>query len=65
MVAASFTPISFGCEAGDVSLAAYIQALKRKEDDFNDFSPLGAVIAFLHYTYITIYAIESYFLGRN
>jgi cytochrome b len=51
--------------AGDVSLAAYIQALlQRKEDEVNDVSPLGAVMTFLYYTYIVIYAITSAIVGR-
>lgn len=65
VVAATFIPISFGWAAGDVSLAAYIQALlQRKESESNDVSPLGAVMAFLYCTYIVIYAIAGTYLGR-
>jgi len=65
VVAATFIPISFGWAAGDVSLAAYIQALlQRKESEDNDVSPLGAVMAFLYCTYIVIYAISSSTIGR-
>lgn len=65
IVAATFLPISFGWAAGDVSLAAYIQALlQRQEARYNDVSPLGAVMAFLYSTYITIYAIAGPLLGR-
>jgi hypothetical protein len=65
MVAGTFIPISFGWAAGDVSLAAYIQALlQRKEKDSDDVSPLGAVMAFLYCTYIVIYAITSSVIGR-
>jgi MFS family permease len=65
VVAATFIPVSFGWAAGDVSLAAYIQALlQRKEDEVNDVSPLGAVMAFLYCTYIVIYAITSAVVGR-
>jgi MFS family permease len=65
MVAGSFIPISFGWAAGDVSLAAYIQALlQRQEAKHNDVSPLGAVMAFLYSTYIVTYAISSPLLGK-
>ncbi|ODH52459.1 hypothetical protein GX48_01239 [Paracoccidioides brasiliensis] len=65
MVAATFLPISFGWAAGDVSLAAYIQAtLARVESKTKNVSALGAVMAFLYSTYIVIYAITSPMLGR-
>ena len=64
-VAGTFIPISFGWAAGDVSLAAYIQAsLARLEAQDKDVSALGAVMAFLYSTYIVIYAICSPLLGR-
>jgi hypothetical protein len=64
-VAGTFVPISFGWAAGDVSLAAYIQAsLARLEAENKDVSALGAVMAFLYSTYIVIYAICSPLLGR-
>lgn len=64
-VAGSFIPISFGWAAGDVSLAAYIQAsLARLEAENKNVSALGAVMAFLYSTYIVIYAICSPLLGR-
>ena len=64
-VAGTFIPISFGWAAGDVSLAAYIQAsLARKESEHADVSALGAVMAFLYSTYIVIYAICSPLLGK-
>lgn len=63
-VAATFIPISFGWAAGDVSLAAYIQAsLSRVEGKSVHVSSLGAVMAFLYSTYIVIYAITSPLLG--
>ena len=65
IVAATYLPISFGWAAGDVSLAAYIQAsLARKESEHPDVSALGAVMAFLYSTYIVIYAITQPLLGR-
>lgn len=65
MVAATFVPISFGWAAGDVSLAAYIQAcLSRLESKNDDVSALGAVMAFLYSLYIILYAILGTFLGR-
>jgi hypothetical protein len=65
MVAGTFIPISFGWAAGDVSLAAYIQALlQRQEAKHNDVSPLGAVMAFLYSTYIVIYAVSAPLLGK-
>ncbi|KAK2749574.1 hypothetical protein FQN55_003274 [Onygenales sp. PD_40] len=65
IVAATFLPISFGWAAGDVSLAAYIQAtLARVEAKTKNVSALGAVMAFLYTTYIIIYAITSPLLGR-
>ncbi|KAE8349468.1 hypothetical protein BDV28DRAFT_163607 [Aspergillus coremiiformis] len=64
VAAASFIPISFGWAAGDVSLAAYIQAaLARVESKAHRVSALGAVMAFLYSTYIVIYAITSPILG--
>ncbi|KAK3113302.1 hypothetical protein LTR53_009552 [Teratosphaeriaceae sp. CCFEE 6253] len=65
MVAGTFIPISFGWAAGDVSLAAYIQAsLARLEKDTKNVSALGAVMSFLYCTYIILYAILSPLLGR-
>lgn len=65
MVAATFLPISFGWAAGDVSLAAYIQAcLARLESKNENVSALGAVMAFLYSFYIVTYAIAGTFLGR-
>lgn len=65
MVAGTFVPVSFGWAAGDVSLAAYIQAsLARVESSTRDVSALGAVMAFLYSTYIVMYAITSWSLGR-
>ncbi|KAK9319143.1 hypothetical protein V1517DRAFT_66598 [Lipomyces orientalis] len=65
IAAATFMPISFGWAAGDVSLAAYIQAsLARVESQTTNVSALGAVMAFLYSTYIVIYAILSPVLGR-
>jgi hypothetical protein len=64
IVAATFIPLSFGWAAGDVSLAAYIQAtLARVESKTKNVSALGAVMAFLYCTYIVIYAITSPLLG--
>jgi hypothetical protein len=64
LVGATFLPISFGWAAGDVSLAAYIQAsLARIESKTQNVSALGAVMAFLYSTYIVTYAIASVCLG--
>ncbi|KAF1829415.1 hypothetical protein BDW02DRAFT_509979 [Decorospora gaudefroyi] len=64
IAAATFLPISFGWAAGDVSLAAYIQAsLARIESKTKNVSALGAVMAFLYCTYIVTYAIASVSLG--
>jgi hypothetical protein len=64
IVAATFLPISFGWAAGDVSLAAYIQAsLARIESSTKNVSALGAVMAFLYSSYIVTYAIASVCLG--
>ncbi|KAL3436712.1 hypothetical protein BDV09DRAFT_164215 [Aspergillus tetrazonus] len=64
IAAATFLPISFGWAAGDVSLAAYIQAaLARVESKTKNVSSLGAVMAFLYSTYIVLYAITSPILG--
>ncbi|KAL9116747.1 MAG: hypothetical protein Q9187_006724 [Circinaria calcarea] len=66
MVAGTFIPISFGWAAGDVSLAAYIQAsLARLESGHDDVSALGAVMAFLYVTYIVTYAITNPLLGAH
>lgn len=63
-VAGTFIPISFGWAAGDVSLAAYIQAsLARKETEYQDVSALGAVMSVLYVTYIVLYAILNPVLG--
>ncbi|KAF2128844.1 hypothetical protein P153DRAFT_27117 [Dothidotthia symphoricarpi CBS 119687] len=64
IVAATFLPISFGWAAGDVSLAAYIQAsLARIESKSKNVSALGAVMAFLYSSYIVTYAVASVSLG--
>lgn len=64
LVAATMAPISFGWAAGDVSLAAYIQAsLARIESQTENVSALGAVMAFLYSSYIITYAIASVCLG--
>jgi MFS family permease len=66
IVAATFLPVSFGWAAGDVSLAAYIQAsLARKESEHQDVSALGTVMAFLYSTYIVLYAILQPLLGKH
>lgn len=65
VVFATFIPVSFGWAAGDVSLAAYIQAsLARRESQTRNVSALGAVMAFLYSTYIVIYAIAQPLIGR-
>ncbi|EEQ29176.1 hypothetical protein McanMca71_007780 [Microsporum canis] len=65
IIAATFLPISFGWAAGDVSLAAYIQAsLARHESKAQNVSALGAVMACLYTTYIVTYAISSPLLGQ-
>lgn len=65
VVFATFIPVSFGWAAGDVSLAAYIQAsLARRESTTRNVSALGAVMAFLYSTYIVIYAIAQPLIGR-
>lgn len=47
--AGTFIPVSFGWAAGDVSLAAYIQAsLARIESQNHEVSALGSVMAFLY-----------------
>ena len=53
-MAASFIPISFGWAAGDVSLAAYIQASLARggEATTAGISTLGAVMSFLYVTYV-------------
>jgi len=57
--------ISYGWAAGDVSLAAYIQAaVKDKDFGMSGVSALGAVMAFLYSSYIVIYAILSVLLGK-
>ncbi|KAL2015337.1 hypothetical protein VTK56DRAFT_5781 [Thermocarpiscus australiensis] len=64
IVAATFIPISFGWAAGDVSLAAYIQAsLSRLESQNKNVSALGAVMAFLYSFYIVTYAVLGTVLG--
>ena len=64
-IAFSFIPISFGWAAGDVSLAAFIQAsLARMESQDREVSALGAVMAFLFSAYIIIYAVLGSLLGR-
>jgi hypothetical protein len=65
VVPATFIRVSFVWATGDVSLAAYIQALlQRKEGEDNEISPLVAVMAFLYCTYIVIYAVTSAVFGK-
>jgi len=57
--------ISYGWAAGDVSLAAYIQAaVKDRDFGMSGVSALGAVMAFLYSSYIVMYAILSTLLGK-
>ncbi|KAK3812927.1 MAG: major facilitator superfamily domain-containing protein [Benniella sp.] len=64
-LAAIWIPVSFGWAAGDVSLAAYIQAALAKVERPDDkVSPLGAVMAFLYTFYIVLYAVLGVVLGR-
>jgi len=63
-IAGMFIPISMGWAAGDVSLAAFIQAsLARMESEDPQVSALGSVMAFLYSSYIIIYAILGTLLG--
>ena len=63
-IAGMFIPISMGWAAGDVSLAAFIQAsLARMESEDPQVSALGSVMAFLYSTYIITYAILGSLLG--
>ncbi|USW46815.1 Putative MFS transporter superfamily [Septoria linicola] len=65
IVAATFVPISYGWAAGDVSLAAYIQAsFARLESKTKDVSALAAVMSFLYSTYVVLYAVLNPLLGR-
>jgi hypothetical protein len=58
-------PISFGWAGGDCSLSAYIQStLAKMEDDDEDISALGAVMAFLYVSYLILYSVISTVLGR-
>lgn len=58
-------PISYGWAGGDVSLAAYIQStLSKLEQEDDEVSALGAVMAFLYVTYIVLYSVLSTQLGR-
>ncbi|KAL0060626.1 hypothetical protein AAF712_012569 [Marasmius tenuissimus] len=64
-IAGIFLPVSFGWAAGDVSLAAYIQAtLAKIESSDSRVSALGAVMAFLYVLYIVVYSILSTVLGK-
>jgi hypothetical protein len=53
-MAATFIPVSMGWAAGDVSLAAYIQASLARGGEANTagISTLGAVMSFLYVTYV-------------
>lgn len=63
-IAATWIPVSMGWAAGDVSLAAYIQAsLARMESADPQVSALGSVMAFLYSVYIITYAILGSLLG--
>lgn len=61
-MAATFVPISFGWAAGDVSLAAYIQASLARggEASTAGISTLGAVMSFLYVTYVRIPILLPY-----
>ena len=66
IMAATLVPIGFASAVGDISLDAYIQSsVTRLESKHRNFSPLGAVMAFLYSTYIIIYSIANPFLGRH
>lgn len=60
-----FIAISYSWAAGDVSLAAYIQAaVKDRDFGMSGVSALGAVMAFLYSSYIVMYAVLSTLLGK-
>ena len=64
-IAGMFIPVSMGWAAGDVSLAAFIQAsLARMESTDSQVSALGSVMAFLYSSYIIVYAILGSLLGK-
>ena len=63
-IAGMFIPVSMGWAAGDVSLAAFIQAsLARMESEDPQVSALGSVMAFLYSAYIILYAVLGSLLG--
>ncbi|KAH8928269.1 hypothetical protein BT69DRAFT_594705 [Atractiella rhizophila] len=65
--AACFIPISYGWAAGDVSLAAYVQASLSPgvySEKYPSVSALGAVMAFLYSTYVVLIAIFASVLGK-
>ena len=65
-IAGMFIPVSMGWAAGDVSLAAFIQAsLARMESEDPQVSALGSVMAFLYSSYIITYAVLGYVLGSH
>jgi hypothetical protein len=68
-MAATFIPVSLGWAAGDVSLAAYIQASLARgiDDNTAGISTLGAVMSFLYVTYVrpaVLLPLLSYLLPR-
>lgn len=64
-LAPCMVPISYGWAGGDCSLAAYIQStLSKLEQDDDEVSALGAVMAFLYVTYIILYSVISTLIGR-
>jgi len=65
-VSAMLIPVSLGWAAGDVSLAAFIQAsLARMESADPQVSALGSVMAFLYSSYIIVYAVLGTLLGTH
>ena len=63
-IAGILIPVSMGWAAGDVSLAAFIQAaLTQMESADPQVSALGSVMAFLYSAYIITYAILGSLLG--
>ncbi|CAF3630605.1 unnamed protein product [Rotaria socialis] len=65
IIALSFIPLGFGSAGDDISLNAYIQSsLSKPQLKNKDVSSLGAVMAFLYSSYITLYAILNPLLGK-
>ena len=64
LLAPFFSPISFGCSAGNQALTLYIAKTTALQKVNDDISLFGAITSFLYCCYLIVFIILSIVLGR-